>query len=73
MNRLGHTRTKGTFERGVLAQTPTVGLNDKIDRDGKTMSVGSNGGGGQERTHGVDKMDKEANSQEGKKQVLREI
>ena len=33
-------------------------------RLGQTMSVGRNGG--QERTHGVDKMDTEGNSQEAK-------
>ena len=35
-------------------------------RHGQPLSVGKNGRGGQERMHGVDNMDTEGNSKEGK-------
>ena len=44
--------------------TLTAELKDKIEGDRQTMGVGRIVG--QEKTHGMDKMDTEGNSQEGK-------
>ena len=45
-------------------ETPTAELKAKIEGSGQTKGVCRNGG--QERMHGMDKMDTEGNSQEGK-------
>ena len=52
---------EGTAESG---ETPTAELKANTEGDGQTMYVGRNER--QERMHGVDKMDTEGNSQEGK-------
>ena len=61
LNGSGHNRTKGKAERG---KTPTAESKAKTEGGGQSMGVGRNVG--QERMHGVDKMDTEGNSQETK-------
>ena len=48
-------------------ETPTAEPMAKTEGGGQTMGVGRNGG--QERMHGVDKMNTEGNSQRGKLEI----
>ena len=57
------TGKKGQQRGEGQRETPTAGLKDKVEGDLDKQSVWNEG---QERTHRVDKMDTEGNSQERK-------